>query len=151
MTEHHAHVIWKRTTHDFTPDTYSRDHEWEFPGGGSVAASAAPAFKGNPERVDPEEAFTAALSACHMLTFLALAAKRGLVIDAYEDEPTGVLDRNAEGRTAMTRVTLRPRITFSGMQPGAEQLDTLHAQAHKYCFIANSVTTEVVVEPVGVA
>jgi len=151
MSEHRAHIVWKRTTHDFTPETYCRDHEWEFPGGGLVAASAAPKFKGNPERVDPEEAFTAALSACHMLTFLALAAKRGFTVDAYEDDPTGILDRNAEGRTAMTRVTLRPNVTFSGKLPTGEELDTLHAQAHKYCFIANSVTTEVAVEPVEVA
>jgi organic hydroperoxide reductase OsmC/OhrA len=147
MSEHRAHIAWRRTAHEFTPETYPRDHEWRFPGGSLVAASSAPEFKGNPERVNPEESFTAALASCHMLTFLALAAKRKLTVDHYEDDPVGTLARNAEGRTAMTQVVLRPRIRFGGEAPSPEALALLHEQAHKHCFIANSVLTEVVVEP----
>ena len=99
--------------------------------------------------VDPEEAFVASLASCHMLWFLAIAAKRGFIVDHYADAAVGVMARNAAGRMAMTRVTLRPHVAFSGeRRPTAEELDALHHKAHEECYIANSVTSDVRVEPV---
>jgi organic hydroperoxide reductase OsmC/OhrA len=147
MSKHAATISWRRETPSFTYDTYSRDHTWAFPGGARVAASAAPAYRGSPALVDPEEALVASLASCHMLTFLALAAKKGLVVDAYEDEAEGTLGPNAERKLAVTRVVLRPRITFAGDPPDAETLARLHEKAHEQCFIANSVKTEISVEP----
>ena len=117
---------------------------WRFPNGVEVPGSAAPAYLGNPQRVDPEAAFVAALSSCHMLTFLALASNKGFVVDSYEDAAVGHLEKNANGKLAITRVDLHPKIAYSGAkQPAAADLDWLHDKAHKECFIANSVTTEV--------
>ena len=146
MSEHRVTVTWERTTEEFTYETYSRSHTWEFEGGVSVPAAAAPAYRGDPERVDPEEAFVAALSSCHMLTFLAIAAKKRLVVDAYRDSAVGYLEENAEGKLAMTRVVLRPEVTFRG-PPSDEAIERLHHQAHEHCFIASSVKTDVRVEP----
>ena len=146
MSEHRATVHWNRQDTPFTPKEYTRDHVWKFDGGSEVRASAAPQFLGNDALVDPEQAFVAALSSCHMLTFLALAARDGLVVDDYKDDAVGLMERNADKRVAITRVVLRPKITWGGDSPGAEQLDKLHASAHKHCFIANSVTTEISVE-----
>ena len=101
----------------------------------------------DPAGVDPEETFVAALSSCHMLWFLALAAKHGFIIDEYDDDAVGVLERNAEGKTAMTRVTLRPAIRFSGREPSADELHGLHHESHEKCYIANSVKSEILVEP----
>ncbi len=143
MSEHKATVKWSRDGKDFTYKTYSRDHTWRL-NGNEIPASATPAYLGNPERVDPEAAFVAALSSCHMLTFLALAANRGFVVDSYEDEAVGHLEKNASGKMAVTRVELHPNIAFGGgKQPGAADLEALHDKAHKECFIANSVTTAV--------
>lgn len=147
MSTHRATVRWQRTTASFTYETYSRTHVWRFEGGAEVAASAAPAYRGDPSLVDPEEAFVASLASCHLLTFLAIAARDGLVVEAYDDDAEGTLAKNEEGRLAMTRVVLRPRIRFGGEAPGADVLDRMHAKAHAECFIANSVRTEVVVEP----
>jgi len=148
MSEHHARIGWKRTTPDFAYDTYNREHEWRFKGGNVVAASAAPAFKGRDDRVDPEDAFVATLSSCHMLTFLAIAARKRLAVDFYEDDADGHLEKNADGKLAMTRVTLRPRVRFAeGVVVDAATLDRMHHQAHEQCFIANSVKTDVRVEP----
>jgi organic hydroperoxide reductase OsmC/OhrA len=146
MSEHRAKVHWRRGDREFTPKEYSRDHTWGFEGGTEVRASAAPNYLGNPALVDPEEAFVAALSSCHMLTFLALAARDGFIVDAYEDQAVGLLERNAEKRMAITRVTLQPNITWGSEAPSPEKLDELHANAHKHCFIASSVTTEITVE-----
>jgi organic hydroperoxide reductase OsmC/OhrA len=147
MSEHNATIVWKRQSETFTYDSYNRDHDWVFDGGIQVRASANPAYLGSPSCVDPEEAFVASLSSCHMLTFLAVACKKGFVLDAYRDEAVGTLAKDGSGRLAITRVALRPRITFSGAkQPTPEELSTLHQQAHHMCFIANSVKTEVVVE-----
>ena len=144
MSEHKATIVWNRDSKDFTYKTYSRDHAWKFPNGVEIPASATPAYLGNPNRVDPEAALVAALSSCHMLTFLALAANKGFVVESYEDDAVGHLEKNAAGKMAVTRVELRPKIIFSGAkQPAAADLDGLHDKAHKECFIANSVTTDV--------
>ncbi len=146
MSEHRATVHWNRKGTEFTPKEYTREHLWKFVGGHEVRASAAPQYLGNPELVDPEEAFVASLSACHMLTFLALAARDGVVVDDYEDEAIGYMERNEEKRIAITRVVLHPKITWGGEPPSQEHLDKLHANAHKHCFIANSVKTQITVE-----
>ena len=154
MSEYTATIKWQRGDQDFLNDDYSRAHVWEFDGGVSVPASASPHIvplpKSVAENVDPEEAFVAALSSCHMLLFLAIAAKRGFVIDNYTDCAVGHIAKNQQGKLAMTKVKLRPRVTFSGdKRPTAEQLDKIHEQSHEQCFIANSVTTEVSTEPVS--
>lgn len=146
MSEHSAVIEWSRGGAPFTPDDYPRDHTWRFEGGSTLNASAAPDYKGNADHANPEEAFVAALSSCHMLTFLALACKAKCEVDRYVDRAVGTLGKGDDGRMAMTRVTLRPEISFAGTAPDAETLETLHEKAHKYCFIANSVRTEVVVE-----
>src|SRR5262245_17676264 len=133
---------------------YGRAHRWTFDGGVGVPASASPHVVPAPfsdeSAVDPEEALVAALSSCHMLTFLWLAARRGFVIDSYEDDAVGRMGKNAAGREAVTHVTLRPRIVFSGARsPTSEELSALHHEAHEQCYIANSVTTAVEVAPSG--
>lgn len=146
MSEHRATVSWERTTEDFTYETYPRAHTWEFDGGVVVPASAAPGYAGDPDRVDPEEAFVAALSSCHMLTFLALAARKRLVVDRYRDVAVGEMEKNADGKLAITRVVLRPEVTFQE-PPAPDVVEQMHHKAHEHCFIANSVKTDVVVEP----
>jgi organic hydroperoxide reductase OsmC/OhrA len=148
MSEHEVRVEWKLGGVGFTPDTYDRTHRWTFGGGVGIEASAAPEYRGRRELPNPEEALVAALSSCHMLTFLALAAGRRLVVERYEDHAVGRLEKNAQGRLAITRATLRPRVVFGGeKRPTADELSRLHHLAHERCFIANSVTTEVSVEP----
>lgn len=149
MSEHHASVRWKRTSADFVYDTYNRGHELLFNKGAIVVpASAAPAFKGDIDRVDPEEAFVASLASCHMLTFLALCARKRLVVDSYEDDAVGVMEKNAQGKLWVSRVTLRPRIRFAGGSSiDAAALAEIHHKSHGECFIANSVKTVVSVEP----
>ncbi|MFB6720252.1 OsmC family protein [Kribbella sp. NPDC056345] len=146
MSEHVVDVSWSRGEHEFTYDTYSRDHEWRFDGGITVPGSANPAYLGSPGPVDPEEAFVAAISSCHMLTFLAIAARKRLVVDSYDDHAVGVMAKNEAGRVAVTAVTLHPKIVWAGAEPAADVLDRLHHLAHQECFIANSVTTEITVE-----
>jgi organic hydroperoxide reductase OsmC/OhrA len=144
MSEHKATIVWTRDGGDFGYKNYNRNHIWRFENGVETPASAAPAYLGDPERVDPESAFVAALSSCHMLTFLALASYKGFVVDAYEDHAVGVLEKNAAGKTAVTRVELRPNIRYGGdKQPTQADIDWLHDKAHRECFIANSVTTSV--------
>ena len=144
MSEHKANIKWTRGSVDFAYKTYSRDHSWRFDNGVEVPASAAPAYLGNAQRVDPEAAFVAALSSCHMLTFLALASNKGFVVDSYEDSAIGHLEKNAGGKLAITRVELHPKIIYGGAkQPTPADLEWLHDKAHRECFIANSVTTEV--------
>ncbi len=147
MAEHKITLEWKREAESFTYDSYNRDHVWLFEGGARVSASAAPAYRGNPAQVNPEDALVAALSSCHMLTFLAVAAKKKFVVDRYSDHAVGFLEKNVKGKLAVTRVILRPKVAFGGaIQPTAEQLTSLHEEAHNGCFIANSVTTDVRVE-----
>lgn len=146
MSVHKARVVWQRETESFAYPDYNRDHEWRF-GSIVVPASAAPGFLGEEGRVDPEEAFVASVSACHMLTFLAIASRKRHVVDRYDDEATGILAKNPDGRLAITRVTLRPRIGFAdGGVPDAVALERMHELSHAQCFIANSVRTEIVVE-----
>jgi organic hydroperoxide reductase OsmC/OhrA len=148
MSEHFATIAWTRETPEFTVETYNRDHDWTFDAGVTVRASAALAYRGNERCVDPEEAFVASIASCHMLTFLAVACKRRFVVDRYHDEAIGFLEKNDAGRLAVTRVTLRPAVTFGGERvPTPDELRQLHDQAHHACFIANSVRTEVTVEP----
>ncbi len=148
MTEHHAKIEWKRTIDDFSYPAYSRDHTWHFRESVIVPATAAPKFLGSPNRADPEEAFVAALSSCHMLSFLAIASRRRHVVDSYSDEAVGYLEENPDGKLVITRVFLRPIVTFSGdRMPTPDQIETMHHQAHDQCFIANSVKTDVRVEP----
>ncbi len=149
MTEHKVTIVWQRGEQVFTDNAYSRGHLWKFDGGLTVPASASPDVVPLPmsvaENVDPEEAFVAALSSCHMLTFLAIAAKRGFVIDSYTDAAVGIMGKNADGKICVMQVVLEPKISFTGSRiPTARQLRKLHDQAHHNCFIANSVTTEVV-------
>jgi organic hydroperoxide reductase OsmC/OhrA len=147
MSEHHATISWRRSSADFTYLTYNRAHDWRFTSA-TVPASATKEFRGDESRVNPEEALVAALSSCHMLTFLAVAAKRKFTLDSYEDAAVGVLEKNTEGKLAITRVTLRPKIVWSaGVSVSPDDLAKLHHDAHEGCFIANSVKTEVVVEP----
>ena len=148
MSEHHATIDWKRETPDFAYETYNRDHDWQFDAGVTVRASATPAYLGSESCVDPEEAFVASLSSCHMLTFLAIACKKRFTVDGYRDQAVGILGKDQTGRMAMTRVTLRPQVRFGGEKtPTPEELAQMHGQAHHACFIANSVKTEVVIEP----
>jgi organic hydroperoxide reductase OsmC/OhrA len=151
--QYQATVLWQRQDGAaYLDNRYSRAHEWQFDGGITVPASSSPSVVPLPyseaRAVDPEEAFVASLSSCHMLTFLYHAAKKGYVIDRYEDQAIGDLGKNAQGRIAMLKVRLRPAISFGGdKKPSAEELTALHEQSHHDCYIANSVTTEVTVEP----
>lgn len=147
MSEHRAKIQWARGKEEFNHESYNRDHTVTFENGIEIKASAAPGFQGNPDCVDPEEAFMGALSSCHMLTFLAIAAKKRLVVDSYVDNAVGTLDKNADGRMAVTRATLRPKVAWGGNKtPTAEEIEKIHEKAHHACFIANSVLTEVTIE-----
>jgi organic hydroperoxide reductase OsmC/OhrA len=151
MSEYKATIKWTRTSPDFLKGKYSREHTWTFGGGVTIPATSSPHVVpvpySNPANVDPEQAFVASLSSCHMLTFLFLAQKQGFQIDAYEDEAVGVVTKNEKGAMWVSKVTLYPKITFSGdKQPAAADKEKLHHLAHEYCFIANSVKTDVTVE-----
>ena len=149
MHQFFATVAWQRDGQDFAGQRYSRGHEWQFDGGLTVAASSSPLSVPLPmsvaANIDPEEALVAATSSCHMLFFLSLAAQRGVVIDDYRDDAVGELGKNAQGRLAMTRIVLRPRIAFAGTPPSPEALAALHHDAHERCYIANSLKADVVV------
>ena len=150
--EYRASVKWKREGDaKFTDQRYSRGHSWSFDGGITVPGSSSPLSVRLPysvaEAVDPEEALVAALSSCHMLTFLYVAAKQGFVVDSYEDDAVGVMTKNEAGRMWVSKVTLHPAISFTGdKRPSADDLAHLHHLAHEECYIANSVKSEVVVE-----
>ena len=154
MAEHTATIEWQRGDARFVDNRYSRAHTWAFDGGARVPGSASPHVVrpplSDPAAVDPEEAFVASHSSCHMLWFLSIAAGKGYCVDRYTDAATGTLARNARGRMAMTRLVLRPRVEFGGdKRPSGEDIATMHHEAHEACFIANSVTTEVACEPAG--
>jgi organic hydroperoxide reductase OsmC/OhrA len=152
VSRYSATITWSRGDATFTDVRYSRGHRWSFDGGIDVPASSSPHSVPLPfsvaAAVDPEEAFVASLSSCHMLWFLYLAAKRRFVVDSYRDEAEGILGKNSAGRDAMTRVTLHPEVRYAGAaQPTPTETAALHHEAHQLCFIANSVTTEVRCEP----
>ncbi len=153
MSEHTATVRWARDGASFSDNKYSRAHTWEFDEGVTVPASASPDVVPLPmssaAAVDPEEAFVAALSSCHMLFFLSIAQKRGYIVDAYVDHAAGWLGKDSSGRHAVTRVALRPAATYVGDGPAEEELSKMHHRSHELCFIANSVTTEIELQVVS--
>ncbi|MCG2585017.1 OsmC family protein [Massilia sp. TS11] len=150
MHDYHARIHWTRADQTFTDNAYSRAHDWAFDGGALVRASSSPLSVplpfSDPAAVDPEEALVAATASCHMLFFLWLAARAGLVIDSYTDQAVGHMDTDERGRIAITRIRLRPQIVFGGAAPTPDQLAALHHEAHERCYIANSLRAEVVVE-----
>ena len=153
MTHYTAETLWLRNDGDFLGNRYSRRHLLRFDGGLEVPGSSSPHVVPLPmsdaSALDPEEAFVSSLSSCHMLWFLSIAGKRKFCVDRYFDTASGVMEKNADGKMAMTVVTLRPDVVFSGeRQPGRVELAQLHHDAHEACFIANSVKTEVRCEPV---
>jgi organic hydroperoxide reductase OsmC/OhrA len=148
-----AQVEWRRGNDVFTDNRYSRAHKMRFDGGAEVPGSSSPLSVPVPmsdaAAVDPEEAFVASIASCHMLWFLGLAAKAKYRVDSYEDHAEGVMEKNAEGKVAVTRVELRPRTVFSGERiPSRDELDHLHHRAHDECYIANSVKTAITCRPV---
>jgi len=151
MSEHKAIVKWAQSQGDFVKGTYSREHTWTFDGGMTIAASSSPAAVrppfSNPANVDPEEAFVAALSSCHMLTYLYVAGRKGFEVAGYEDEAVGVMTKNDRGIPWVSSVVLHPRIVYTGAKsPTREDEEQMHHAAHEQCFIANSVKTDIKVE-----
>ena len=149
MSEHHASVVWSRSSEDFAYESYNRAHEMTFKAGAiRLTASAAPAFRGDEERVDPEEAYVASLASCHMLSFLAICARKRLTVDHYEDDAVGHLEIGPSGKLWIGRVVLSPKVQLgAGMALDETALTDIHHRAHEECFIANSVKTEVTVTP----
>jgi organic hydroperoxide reductase OsmC/OhrA len=148
MADHKAKIHWQRTSETFLTGKYSREHTWSFDGGLTVPASPSPSVVpppySNPASVDPEEAFVASISSCHMLTFLYVASKQGFQVDSYTDEAVGSMTKNERGVPWVSSVALNPNIVFSGGKlPTAADLDHLHHLAHEQCFIANSVKTQI--------
>lgn len=152
MAEYLATIRWK-TSGEFSKGTYSREHTWSFDGGLTVPASSSPHSVrlpfSNPANLDPEEAFVAAISSCHMLTFLWLAYRGGFEVTSYEDEAVGVMTKNERGVPWVSTVTLRPRITWGASRPSPDKEEELHHGAHDGCYIAQSVKTEILVQPVA--
>ena len=151
MAKHFATIRWFASPgEDFAKGQYSRAHSWTFDGGTIVPASASPHIVPMPwadaAAVDPEEAFVASLSSCHMLFFLDFARRSGVVVTSYEDEVEGVMEKGADGKVRITKVTLRPQVVFGGEKLDGAAIDALHHKAHEACFIANSVTAEIVIE-----
>lgn len=150
MSDHKATITWKRTSPDFLKGKYSREHSWTFDGGLTIPASPSPSVVptpySNPANVDPEEAYVASISSCHMLTFLYLASKQGFIVDSYTDEAVGTMTKNEKGVSWVSLVTLHPQIIYSGEKlPTQADEEHLHHLAHEQCFIANSVKTEITV------
>ncbi len=152
MSEYTAQIEWQKGADEkYIDNKYSRGHQWHFDGGSTVMASASPHIVPLPysiaENVDPEEAFIASISSCHMLFFLSIAAKKRWVVDKYIDNAVGIMEQDNEEKTSMTQIKLKPKVVFTGeKQPTYEQLDKAHHQAHAMCFLANSVKTEIVTE-----
>ena len=152
MSEYFAKINWIRGNNDpYIDNKYSRAHQWTFDGGVTIPASSSPHIVPLPysveANVDPEEAFVASISSCHMLMFLAIAAKRRYVVDSYVDDAIGLMEKASDNKISMTKVRLRPHVQFSGdKKPTMEQLEKMHHQSHQECFIANSVKTEIVTE-----
>ena len=153
MTPHTSQTLWLRGEQNFLDNRYSRQHVLRFDGGAEVVGSSSPHVVPLPysdaSAVDPEEMFVASLSSCHMLWFLSVAAKRKFCVDRYFDAASGVMEKNADGKLVMSVVTLRPKVQFSGAHlPTLVDIDAMHHAAHADCFIANSVKTQVLIEPV---
>jgi organic hydroperoxide reductase OsmC/OhrA len=151
MAEHKATVKWQRTSGEFLKGKYSREHTWTFDGGVSVPASSSPSVVplpySNAANVDPEEAFVASISSCHMLTFLFLASRAGFQVDSYSDDAVGFMTKNEHGVPWVSTVSLKPKIVYSGEKlPQPADIERLHHQSHEQCFIANSVKTRITVE-----
>ena len=151
MHTYEATVSWNRGDQGFVDNRYSRAHEWAFDGGLRIPASSSPSIVPLPmsmaANVDPEEALVAATSSCHMLFFLRIAAKRGFIVDGYVDSAIGVMAKDSDGKAAITRITLRPKIVFSGaLQPAPGELEAMHHESHDQCYIANSIKADVIVE-----
>jgi organic hydroperoxide reductase OsmC/OhrA len=147
MSEHKIALSWNRTSPDFAYKSYNREHKIAFKNGVQVDVSAAPAFLGKAEFIDPEEMFVAAYASCHMLTFLAIAAKKNLIVDSYEDHAVGHLRKNDEGKLAITHIELFPVVVFSGSKLGSDELARMHELSHQECFIANSSKVTGTVHP----
>jgi organic hydroperoxide reductase OsmC/OhrA len=152
MATHNATIRWFASPgEDFAKGQYSRAHSWNFDGLANVAASASPHIVpmpwANPDAVDPEEAFVASAASCHMLFFLDFARRAGIIVTSYEDEAEGVMEKGADSKVRITRITLRPKIVYGDTPPTQEMLDNLHHKSHEACFIANSITSEIVIEP----
>ena len=148
MSDHRITLNWQRNGASFERGNYPKDHAVRYLGGQTLAVSSAAAYGGNAALADPEQMLLSALASCHMLTFLAVAANRGYVVDQYLDDAECELGKNAEGATAVVTATLRPAVRFSGdKQPSADDYDKLHERAHKGCFVGQSLKTDVRVEP----
>lgn len=150
MSQHTAVVAWTRNGQDHLSGKYSRAHRWTFDGGATVAASSSPANVpaplSDPAAIDPEEAFVAAISSCHMLTYLRIAAQRGFQIESYRDDAVGTMTLNAAGKKWVSHVELRPAVVYSGdKRPTKADEKAMHHTSHEECFIANSAKTEIVV------
>jgi len=144
MSDHYAEIAWNTAPHAEHPETFSRDHTVTLENGHRLLSSSAPAYFGNAAAANPETLLLASLASCHMLTFLAVAAKRGFTVASYRDRAEGTLGKNAEGRVAIVLCELHPTVEFSGeQQPDQDALQKLHDSAHRNCFIANSLSTEV--------
>jgi organic hydroperoxide reductase OsmC/OhrA len=149
MSEYKAKITWATTGESFTYETYSRAHAITFGSGTEITASSAPEYKGHADQVNPEEQLIGAISSCHMLTFLAIAAKKSLEVIRYKDEASCYLEKDETGGLSVTRAVLRPEIAFADKAPDAETLTRMHESAHRNCFIARSLKTKVTVEASG--
>lgn len=148
MSEHNILLTWKKQTESFAYNEYNRDHQWDFGNGLIVNASSAPQFLGNPDYADPERAFAAALSSCHMLFFIAICSKKRLTLTDYVDHATVLLEKDDDGALVISKVILRPKVTFdSDIEIERQSIEKIHHQSHEKCFLARSVKSEVVVEP----
>jgi len=147
MSQFHVNVTWQRQTPDFKIETYSREMSIRFNGGLQIASSAPAEFGGDAQLPNPEELLTASLSSCLMLTVLAISARGGFTVDKYEDKPEATLEKNANGKMAVTQIVLRPKVTYSGNVPDPTKLAEILSKAHANCMISNSVSCKVIIQP----
>ncbi len=149
MSEHKVTISWEKQTESFAYEDYNRDHQWDFGHGLVVNASSAPQFLGTPEYADPERAFAAALSSCQLLFFIAICSKKRLTLEHYQDQASAYLEKNDKGELVISRVVLRPEVRFApGIEVSWESIEKIHHQAHERCFMAKSVRSEIIIEPV---
>ena len=149
MSEHHIKLTWSKQTESFAYKDYNRDHQWDFGEGLIVNASSAPQFLGNPECADPERAFAAALSSCHMLFFIAICSKKRLVVQDYVDNSTAFLEQDGRGDLIISKVIIRPEVIFAeGVDVDRKTMEEIHKQSHDKCFLAKSVKSDVIIEPI---